>query len=210
MAFADWAKFADEWRQSYYKFTRTLAANPGKAPYKTVDEHHLDSLKELLEQWELKGLWTEDEVHDMSLVWHRLNPWPDTVEGLKTLNKKFQTCTLSNGNVKLLTDMAEYAKLEWTHVLSSEMFKSYKPDPKVYLGGAEKLGLKPEQCAMVAAHLGDLKAAKGCGFKTVYVTRRAEEAWDPEKERKEGYVDVWVEQDENGFLAAAEKLGIKS
>lgn len=210
MTVADWAKFAAEWRQTYYTFTRTLAANPGAAPYKTVDEHHLDSLKDLLVQYDLQGLWTEEQVHDMSLVWHRLDPWPDTVEGIKTLNTKFQTSTLSNGNVKLLTDMAQHAKLDWTHVLSSEMFKSYKPDPKVYLGAAEKLGLQPEQCAMVAAHLNDLKAAKGCGFRTVYVTRRQEEQWDPESERKQGYVDVWVEENEHGFLTAAEKLGNKS
>jgi len=106
--------------------------------------------------------------------------------------------------------MADYADLEWTHVLSSEMFKSYKPDPKVYLGAAERLGLQPRQCAMVAAHMGDLEAARGCGFRTVYVERLREEGWDGERiaaVRREGWVDVWVEEGEDGFLAVVKRMG---
>jgi len=64
---------------------------------------------------------------------------------------------------------------------------------------------------MVAAHLSDLEAAKGCGFRTVYVERSREEAWDAEKvaqTKKEGWVDVWVNEDEKGFLTVAERLGI--
>jgi 2-haloacid dehalogenase len=56
--------------------------------------------------------------------------------------------------------------------LSSEHFKAYKPSPLVYNGAAERLGLKTSECALVAAHLGDLKAARGCGYRTVYLERR--------------------------------------
>jgi len=210
MSEQDWGSFAQAWRTSYYEFTRRVAAQPGVAPYKTIDEHHLDSLVELLRARRLTGLWSDAEVHDLSLIWHRLDPWPDTVAGIRALNAVgFQTSTLSNGNVKLLTDMAEYARLDWTHVLSAEMFSSYKPDPKVYLGAAERLGLKPEECGMVAAHMGDLDAARGCGFRTVYIERSREETWDAEKiarVRQEGWVDVWVEETEDGFLTAEERL----
>ena len=34
---------------------------------------------------------------------------------------------------------------------------------------------------MVGAHLNDLKAAKGCGFKTIYVGGDLEEDWKPEQ-----------------------------
>ena len=123
---SDWADFAASWRATYHAFTRSIAtsANPG-APYKTVDEHHYDSLLDLLKEWDLQGLWSADEVKEMSLVWHRLDPWSDSCEGIRKLNRMFTTCTLSNGNVGLLKDMAKYAGLEWTEVLSSEMFKRY-------------------------------------------------------------------------------------
>jgi len=133
---SDWADFAASWRSTYYSFTRFIAtsADPGK-PYKTVDEHHFDSLVDLLSEWDLQGLWSEDEVKEMSLVWHRLDPWTDACEGIRKLNGKFRTCTLSNGNVKLLQDMAEYAGLEWTEVLSSEMFKRYCRGVTMACGG---------------------------------------------------------------------------
>jgi 2-haloacid dehalogenase len=205
----DWGQFAQQWRNSYMKFTRSLADNSA-LKWKTVDEHHLDSLRELLAEWQLEGLWTDEEIRALSLIWHRLNPWQDSEPGIKALNGLYWTCTLSNGNLSLLNDLKVYAKLEFTHVFSAEEFGSYKPNPAVYLGAAEKLGLPPNECGMVAAHLGDLKAAKGCGFQTVFVERPQEE--DAEKfeaAKKEGFVDVWVTSEEDGFLTAAEKLGIQ-
>jgi hypothetical protein len=43
------------------------------------------------------------------------------------------------------------------------------------LGAAYHLSLPPEKCALVAAHIEDLKAAERCGFRTVYVRRRTED-----------------------------------
>jgi len=36
--------------------------------------------------WKLEGLWTPEEVRAMSLVWHRLDRWPDSENGIKALN----------------------------------------------------------------------------------------------------------------------------
>ena len=89
---------------------------------------------------------------------------------------------------------------------------TYKPSPRVYLGAAEKLQLPPSQCAMVAAHLNDLKAAKENGLQTIYVERPGEEDWDEEQveqARREGWVDLWIGSDGNrGFITVAEKLGV--
>lgn len=101
--------------------------------------------------------------------------------------------------------MAAHSKMPFRHILSAEMFNSYKPNPTVYLGAAERLGLKPEECGMVAAHLGDLEAAQKCGFKTIYVERPEEEG-DGHLREKEGLVDVWVKMDEEGFVVVAERL----
>jgi 2-haloacid dehalogenase len=93
------------------------------------------------------------------------------------------------------------------------MFGTYKPSPKVYLGAAEKLGIPPKECAMVAAHLNDLKAAKSNGLQTIYVERPDEEDWseaEVQSARQEGWVDVWIsiEDGSKGFITVAEKLGI--
>lgn len=153
------------------------------------------------------SLWTEAQVQDLSFVWHRLKPWSDTQQGFAELNKGFHTCILSNGNMALLNDLVDYGKLPVKQILSAEMFKSYKPSPKVYLGAVEKLGLKPEQCALVAAHLADLQAAKACGLRTVYIERPDEESH--KDLRDAGIPDVWVYEHEYGLVMAAEKLGVQ-
>lgn len=124
------------------------------------------------------------------------------------------TCTLSNGNLSLLTDLRAHSKIPFTHIFSAELFGTYKPSPKVYLGAAEKLQLPPDQCAMVAAHLNDLKAAKDNGLQTIYVERPGEEAWSKEQVERamhEGWVDMWISQGHGnmGFITVAEKLGIE-
>lgn len=210
MSREDWASFADEWRQSYYDFTKDALAAivRGETVNKNVDEHLLDALKELLEKWGLHGLWDEESIRKVHRVWHYLDPWPDTVKGILTLNADgYQTCTLSNGNTELLTDMATHAKLEWTHIFSADLFKSFKPSPTMYLSAAKTLKLEPKECAMVAAHLGDLEAARKLGLRTVYVERSQEEQWPADRAAKaKDWVDIWIGEEEPGFLLLAQKL----
>jgi 2-haloacid dehalogenase len=206
-----WGQFAQQWRNSYKVFTKQLAADP-TLPWVSVDEHHLRSLKELIASWELDGLWDEEEIRALSLVWHQLAPWEDSATGVQLLNQAgFETAMLSNGNLSLLTDLRAFSNIPFTHVFSAEMFASYKPDPKVYLGAAEKLGLRPQDCAMVAAHLPDLRAAHENGLRTVYVERYGEEDWSEEQvQEARGWVDLWVglEEGSKGLISVAEQLGV--
>jgi 2-haloacid dehalogenase len=115
--------------------------------------------------------------------------------------------------LSLLGDLRTFSNIPFTHLFSAELFGTYKPSPKVYLGAAEKLNLPPSECVMVAAHLNDLKAAKSNGLQTIYVERAGEEDWDEdevEKAKHEGWVDLWVsgKDGSKGFIAVAEKLGI--
>jgi 2-haloacid dehalogenase len=102
--------------------------------------------------------------------------------------------------------------MDFTHIFSAEMFGSYKPSPKVYLGATEKLNLAPHECAMVAAHLNDLKAAKSNGLQTIYVERALEEDWgveEVEQAKKDGWVDIWVPYGQEGFVTVAKELGVE-
>jgi 2-haloacid dehalogenase len=113
----------------------------------------------------------------------------------------------------LLSDLQVHTKIPFTHLLSAELFGTYKPSSAVYRGAAEKLGLPIKECVMVAAHLNDLRAAKSQGMQVVYVQRPGEEEWSDDevnKARSEGWVDVWVSLREGnrGFVTVAEKLGV--
>ncbi|ETN37255.1 haloacid dehalogenase, type II [Cyphellophora europaea CBS 101466] len=206
-ATVSWPAFAQEWRSSYYHFTRTY--DPAKGgPFKSVDQHHLDSLMELLDKYGIADLWAPEEVHKLSLIWHFLDPWPDSAPGLGLLNGKFETCTLSNGNTSLLQDLATHGELPYKHIFSGEDFQAYKPHEKVYRGAAGKLGLREGECALVAAHLGDLEAARGCGYQTIYIEREQEEGWKEDKVKEaKGWVDMWVSLGEGGFEEVARRFG---
>ncbi|KAJ5369848.1 uncharacterized protein N7496_005940 [Penicillium cataractarum] len=205
---SDWIGVAEDWRRSYGVFTSTFDASE---PFISVDQHHYAALQDLLTQRGVRELFGQEEVWELTLAWHRLKPWPDSVRGLELLNGRFITSTLSNGNVSLLQDLKEFGSLPFQHLISAENFGAYKPSPKVYLGAAKLLGLEPSQCVLVAAHLKDLQAAKGCGFQTVYVEREKEENWPVEQvaqARKDGFVDIWVELNDAGFVEVARSFGI--
>ncbi|WP_119354722.1 haloacid dehalogenase type II [Azohydromonas sediminis] len=166
----DWAAFADEWRAGY-----PLAMDEvrrGALPWTNLDGLHRRILDRLLAA---RGIVLDDaEAAEFNRVWHRLDPWPDTVEGLTRLKARFPVATLSNGNVRLLVDMARHAGLPWDAIFSAEMFGHYKPDPEVYLGACRLLDLLPSQVLMVAAHPSDLRAARAAGLMTAYVSRPLE------------------------------------
>lgn len=160
--------FADAWRGRYVPSMDRV--RQGRRPWAGLDALHRESLDELLVEFDVPDV-DEAVRAELVLAWHRLDPWPDSVEGLTRLRERYVLATLSNGDVALLVDMARHARLPWDTVLSAELFGHYKPDPEVYDGAAALLGTVPAQVLMVAAHLDDLAAARACGLRTAYVHR---------------------------------------
>lgn len=159
---------ADAWREEY--FPSMDRVRRGELPWTTLDELHRASLDELLAEFDVPGV-ADDVRAELVLAWHRLDPWPDCVEGLTRLKAEYVIATLSNGNVSMLVDMAKHGGLPWDTVLSAELFKHYKRDDEVYDGAAQLLGLPPEKVLMVTAHPKDLAAARGRGMRTAYIYR---------------------------------------
>jgi 2-haloacid dehalogenase len=162
------AKFADAWRAGYRPAMNRVAA--GELPWTKIDDLHRLILDEVLAKFRVSAL-SDAEKADLNRAWHRLKPWPDAVRGLKRLKTKFTISTLSNGNVALLNNMAKNAGLPWDLIMSAEIFHHYKPEPEVYLGAADLLGLQPNELMMVAAHKDDLRAAARQGLRTALVLR---------------------------------------
>ena len=165
---ADWLAFADAWRGLYGPSMAEVRS--GQRPWTKLDDLHRDSLAKIAGDFGLAGL-TAAEVEDLTRAWHRLDPWPDAVPGLTRLKRRYILATCSNGNTALMVNMAKRGGLPWDAILGAEPTRHYKPDPETYLGSAELLGLRPEECMMVAAHQRDLEAAARCGFRTAFVPR---------------------------------------
>ena len=145
----------------------------GELGWTLIDDLHRMILDDILPRFGLQDL-PEDDRRRLNKAWHRLAPWADTVAGLTRLKSRHMICTLSNGNMGLLADMAKQAGLPWDCILSAEVFRAYKPDPAVYLGAARVFELRPDQVMLVAAHHDDLAAARACGLRTAYIERPLE------------------------------------
>jgi 2-haloacid dehalogenase len=167
----DWAAFADAWRGGYGPSMNRVRS--GELPWTKLDVLHRMTLDQLLTRFKIEGL-SEDEKKHLNRVWHRLKGWPDSVAGLTRLKKRFVISPLSNGNLSLLTNMAKFAGLPWDCILSTELVRHYKPDKETYLMPPAFFDIPPSDVMMVAAHVGDLDAAKALGLKTAYVHRPLE------------------------------------
>lgn len=186
---ADPHALADAWRRRYQPAMEECRA--GRRPFTRLDVLHRENLEAVLADGGVDpGTVDPDELDDLNRAWHRLDPWPDAVPGLLRLKTRYVIAPLSNGNVALLLNMAKRAGLPWDAILGAEVAGAYKPRPEAYLRTADILGLRPDEVCLVAAHNGDLKAARACGLRTAFVPRLTEhgpgqttdlapsEAWD--------------------------------
>jgi 2-haloacid dehalogenase len=198
----DGAKFADAWRAGYAPSMNRVRT--GELPWTKLDALHRMTLDRILTEFKIGGL-SEPEKDALNRAWHRLRPWPDSVAGLTRLKKGFIIAPLSNGNIALMTDMAKHAGLPWDCILGAELVRHYKPDREVYQSAADILDLRPADVMMVAAHLGDLRAAKGVGLRTAFVARPLEYGPDGKPDLKG---DASVDVSAKDFNDLAAQLGV--
>jgi 2-haloacid dehalogenase len=167
----DWLEFAVEWRKLYQPSMDEVRS--GRRAFTILDVLHRESLVTLVERYRIAGL-SQADIDHMSRAWHRLDPWPDVREGLGRLKRDHIIAPCSNGNIALMVNMAKRAGLPWDCILGAETARAYKPMPEAYLASCRQLGLAPSAVMMVAAHNGDLKAARAQGLATAFVARPME------------------------------------
>lgn len=164
----DWIAFADAWRGEYQPGMEEVRS--GRQSFAKLDVLHRRNLVRLLPRFGLENL-SDEVLDDLTLVWHRLDAWPDVPAAMARLKKKFWLAPCSNGNISLMVDLARRNALPWDAILGSEIAGDFKPKPRVYLAACEAFSLAPGECMMVAAHSKDLEAAAQCGLRTAHTAR---------------------------------------
>jgi 2-haloacid dehalogenase len=195
----DAGAFADAWRSKYLPYL--LRIRNGEMPWQVLDGVHRSSLRELMTELSLQAL-TEADLDRLVFAWHHLPPWPDAVEGMSRLRSRYVLTTLSNGGMAHLVDLNRASRLPFDCVLSTELVRTYKPDPRVYRLVPDLLAVRPEESMMVASHAYDLAAAAGQGIRTAFV-RRVQE-WGTGKAEE---LDISVDIVADDFLDLASQLG---
>jgi 2-haloacid dehalogenase len=170
---------ADLWRAQYQPQLETVRS--GQRPWVNLDVLHRIGLDLVLAELDIPL----PDRYRTTLVraWHRLDPWPDVVDGLTALKRTHIIAPCSNGHIAQSVNLARYAGLPWDAILGAEIARAYKPDPRVYRASADALGLDYDEVCMVAAHNADLEAAREAGLRTAFVPRPTEDTeptgdWD--------------------------------
>ncbi len=103
-----------------------------------------------------------------------LDPWPDTAAALAKLKAAgVRIITISNLSPRMLQANAEHAGIAalFDELLSTEANHSYKPEPRAYALGLERLGLAKHEIAFAAFGGWDAYGAKSFGYPTYWVNR---------------------------------------
>lgn len=198
----DWGALSSDWRQLYRTVLDQIIA--GQRPWLRVDRIYRETLDDLLQQHGLSATFTPGERDELNQVWARLDPWPDSVEGLARLRRRFVISTLSNAGMRTMVAVVKHAGLPFDAVLTAELARSYKPAPSVYQLAVDLLGYRPEEIMMVACHKYDLKAAREFGMRTAFVARPLEFGPDV---RPDIEPEPWFDVFATDFVALAKALG---
>jgi 2-haloacid dehalogenase len=196
----DWLAFADTWRNGYQPAMDEVRT--GKIPFAKLDVLHRHMLESIRGKFGLQKL-EEPVLAELTLAWHKLDAWKDVGPGFARLRRRYMMAPCSNANIAMMVDIARRNDIRWDAILGSEIAGGYKPQPRVYLGTAEALNLKPEQVMMVAAHSGDLASAAKNGLRTGHVGRPGEGGPGTGESAPKGNFDVVAKN----FEEFADKLG---
>lgn len=170
---ADWEGLAKAWRARYQPAVKPV--REGKRPWTGFDTLHREQLDKIIGDFGKAKKLSSSDRDVLTRGWHYLQPWPEVVPALNTLKRHFIIGPLSNGTTRQMIDLARWSGLPWDVVFGADMFRTYKPADKLYLGAAAFLSLQPAEILMVAAHNQDLEAAKKNGLRTCFVHRPTED-----------------------------------
>ena len=102
-----------------------------------------------------------------------LSPFAEVQDALKALKEKARLAILSNGAPKMLNEVAENTGIRWafSDVISVEEVQTFKPSPRVYNLGPDKLGLSKDEVGFVSANYWDVAGAKSYGLWVAWINR---------------------------------------
>ncbi|MCW4351851.1 haloacid dehalogenase type II [Hoyosella sp. YIM 151337] len=164
----DWGAFVNEWRSMYFEAVDDIQQS--RDDWVSVHAVYRAALDELLMAYSIT-IFSDEECEKLAGAWQTLTPWDDVVPGIRRLNERFVTATLSNADVSAVVRISRSGGIPWNVIFAAEMFGTFKPHPRIYLEAARFLGLPPKDIMMVASHKYDIRAAAALGFRTAFVAR---------------------------------------
>ena len=159
----------EEWHESEEQF-RLRRTDPA-LPFQSYFEAWASGFRLAFEKMQVAGdaeAATRRFFADLS----KREPFPETPLALDVLQSRYRTAVLSNADDGFLLPNLELLDFEFETVLSSEMARSYKPQPKLFEEMLARLSLPADQTIYVGdRHYEDVHGASHVGMNAVWIDR---------------------------------------
>lgn len=117
---------------------------------------------------------TEDDLVTLADSMRTMPAHADAADGLQRLRDNgYRLVTLTNSPHSDEPTPLDHAGLAgyFEHQFTVGTQRVFKPAPSLYTGVADRLGVAPSDCMMVAAHMWDTLGAQAAGFGGALITR---------------------------------------
>jgi 2-haloacid dehalogenase len=156
------------WREKQLQYTWLRSMQESFADFWHVTEDALEYTLDTL------GIASPDLQKKLMELYLTPAPFPEVRNVLIHLRQAgFRTAILSNGSTTMLESAVRAGGLGelFDAVLSVDPVKAFKPHPRVYAYGLEKLGLKAHEVSFQSANAWDAYGASNFGLKVAWCNR---------------------------------------
>ena len=167
----DAAEFTRSWRENYFQRVRSIPQSIDT--WRSVQAEYQAGFVDVCVHYGLPAP-NHAAAAAVAASWQLLEPWPDVRAGMAHIREKAMTAALSNTDMSTAIALFMRTDIGMDAIFTAELFGAFKPDPRVYLGALDYLGVRPQEAAMVASHPDDLEAAAALGLGTIFVSRPLE------------------------------------
>lgn len=166
----NWRQISADWRakQVEYAWVRSIVGPAHHRDFWRLTQEALEVVAEL------HGLTDAALKADVLASYRQLDAFPEVPEMLRVLKSRGITCAiLSNGEPEMLNAAVTAAGLAplLDAVLSVELVRVFKPDPRVYRMAGRRFNLAPREMGFVSANPWDAFGAYELGFRVIRINR---------------------------------------
>jgi 2-haloacid dehalogenase len=115
---------------------------------------------------------TRDDVRRLVAEIERLQPFPDAIEALTRLKRRYRLVILSNGDPDMLEAIRPHLGVEFDRIISVAEAGTFKPHAATYRKAAEIVDAPADAVLFAANHAFDCVGAKAAGMRAAFIDRR--------------------------------------
>lgn len=161
-------QFVTWWRRTHFENSMIDSlCDRGHTPYREIGHR---SVAHVMDRAGIA--YSFDEVQWLVAQIEKLRPFPDVLQALGLLKRRYRLAILSNGDRDMLRNAAPHVGFEFDAIISVEEAGYFKPHFATYAKAAELLGEEPARIMHVANHPFDCVGAKAAGMQSAYIDRR--------------------------------------